>query len=228
MIQLFNVSKVYSNGVKALSDINLEIEKGEFLFIVGASGAGKSSFIKLLIRDEIPTKGQIMIGGRSILRLKRSEVPHLRRKIGVVFQDYRLLENRTVFENVSFALEVLQCPSWQIKPRALQVLQMVGLSSKCDAFPAQLSGGEQQRVAIARAIINTPRILVADEPTGNLDPDNSKEILKILYRINKLGTTVIVATHDQEMVDSIRKRVIALEKGRIVRDDLRGAYRCEA
>lgn len=228
MIQLLNVTKVYPNGVRALNDITLKIKKGEFVFLVGPSGAGKSTFIKLLIREELPTKGQILIDGKSTLRLKRSEVAKLRRNIGIVFQDFRLLADRTVFENVAFSMEVLERSKKEIRARVPAVLEMVNLDGKGDFFPHQLSGGEQQRVAIARAIVNGPRILIADEPTGNLDPDTSWGIMDILQGINRRGTTVVMATHARNIVDQMRKRVIALENGRIVRDEEGGEYGYES
>ncbi|KKM09758.1 ABC transporter [Clostridiales bacterium PH28_bin88] len=228
MIQMFNVSKLYANGAKALVDASVHIHKGEFVFLVGPSGAGKSTFIRLLFREELPTRGQIMIGGRSILRLRRREIPLLRRNIGIVFQDFRLLADRTAYENVAFALEVQEADPREIKQRVPQTLEMVGLTAKHDRYPHQLSGGEQQRVAVARAIVNSPRILVADEPTGNLDPDTSWEIMQLFNEINKRGTTVIVATHNREVVNSMRKRVIALEGGHVVRDDEKGGYLREA
>lgn len=224
MIQLLNVSKIYANGAKALYDINVKIEKGEFVFLVGPSSAGKSTFIKLLIREEVPSKGQIFIGGKSIIRLRRSEIAALRRNIGIVFQDFRLLSDRTVFENVAFAMEVLEHSRSEIRHKVPAILEMVSLESKSKQFPHQLSGGEQQRVAIARAIVNGPRILIADEPTGNLDPDTSWGIMDLLGNINLRGTTVVMATHAKQIVNKLRKRVIALEHGHVVRDDERGLY----
>jgi cell division transport system ATP-binding protein len=224
IIQMVDVSKSYENGVSALQDININIEKGEFVFLIGQSGAGKTTFIRLLFREELPTTGQIMIGGRSIIRLSRKEIAILRRNIGVVFQDFRLLPNLNVYENVAFALRVTECPTSYIRQRVPEVLEIVGLSHKSSAFPAQLSGGEQQRVAIARAIVNKPMMLVADEPTGNLDPKISWELMKLLNEINKAGTTVLVATHARDIVDVMRKRVLVLEKGRLIRDDMGGGY----
>jgi cell division transport system ATP-binding protein len=224
IIQMVDVSKSYENGVSALQDININIEKGEFVFLIGQSGAGKTTFIRLLFLEELPTTGQIMIGGRSIIRLSRKEIAILRRNIGVVFQDFRLLPNLNVYENVAFALRVTECPTSYIRQRVPEVLEIVGLSHKSSAFPAQLSGGEQQRVAIARAIVNKPMMLVADEPTGNLDPKISWELMKLLNEINKAGTTVLVATHARDIVDVMRKRVLVLEKGRLIRDDMGGGY----
>ncbi|OIQ08789.1 Cell division ATP-binding protein FtsE [Moorella thermoacetica] len=228
LIQFFNVTKQYPPNITALDDVSVKIDKGEFVFLVGPSGAGKTTFIRLLFREEVPNRGQIIIGGRSISRLKRKEVPLLRRNIGIVFQDFRLLPDRTVFENVAFALRVVEAHPREIKPRVERVLAQVGLSNRARMFPHQLSGGEQQRAAIARAIVNNPRILVADEPTGNLDPVTSGEIMKLLEEINRLGTTVIMATHAWDIVNSMRKRVIALQHGRLVRDDREGAYGYEA
>lgn len=218
MIQLINVSKMYPNGVKALSEVSLSIEKGEFVFLVGSSGAGKSTMIRLLFREEVPTSGYIMISGKNVSRLKRKEIPVLRRNMGIVFQDFRLLEDRTAFENVAFAMEVLGCSRKEIVKRVPQVLSMVGLEDRMTYFPNQLSGGEQQRVAIARAIVNNPHILIADEPTGNLDPDTSREILDILIDINRRGTTVIMATHAWDLVNESHRRVISLKKGNLVSD----------
>nr|WP_277999031.1 cell division ATP-binding protein FtsE [Moorella sulfitireducens] len=228
LIQFYNVTKVYPPHIIALDDLSVKIDKGEFVFLVGPSGAGKTTFIRLLFREETPTRGQILIGGRSIIRLKRKEVPSLRRNIGIVFQDFRLLPEWTVYENVAFALRVIEVPPREIKPRVEKALERVGLGSKARMFPHQLSGGEQQRAAIARAIVNNPRILVADEPTGNLDPSTSREIMKLLEEINYQGTTVIMATHAWDIVNSMRKRVIALQQGRLVRDDREGAYGYEA
>ena len=224
MIQLYNVSKVYPAGNKALLDINLKIEKGDFVFLVGASGAGKSSFMKLLLREELPTRGQVFVAGKSMNRMKRREVPFLRRNLGMVFQDFRLLNNYTVFENVAFALRVVEAPVRDIPQRVEEVLRLVGLSGKGQSLPERLSGGEQQRVGIARAIINNPRILLADEPTGNLDTDTSWEIMNILNEVNKRGTTVVMATHAVDIVDKMRRRVIEIENGRLIRDEKRGAY----
>lgn len=218
MIKLINVFKAYPNGVKALSDVSLTIKKGEFIFLVGSSGAGKSTLIRLLSREEVPSSGYIMVAGKNINRLKRSEIPVLRRNMGIVFQDFRLLEDRTAFENVAFAMEVLECSQKEIRERVPQVMSMVGLEERMNCYPCQLSGGEQQRVAIARAIVNNPYFLMADEPTGNLDPDTSRDILKILIDINRRGTTVIMATHAWDLVNESNKRVISLNKGFLVSD----------
>ncbi len=224
MIQLYNVSKFYPKGIKALSGVTLQIEKGEFVFIVGPSGAGKSTLIKLIFREELPTKGQIYIKGRSIVRMKPREVPYLRRQIGIVFQDFRLLPDRTVFENVAFAMQVVGAGRAEIKRRVPEVLRLAGLTDRTQMYPRQLSGGEQQRVAIARALVNKPVLLIADEPTGNLDLDTSWEIINCLQEINQRGTTVLIATHAREIVDTLRQRVIALDRGKVVRDEYRGAY----
>ncbi|NPV29145.1 MAG: cell division ATP-binding protein FtsE [Firmicutes bacterium] len=224
MIQFYNVSKFYHNGIKALSGVTLHIAKGEFVFIVGPSGAGKSTLIKLIFREELPTKGQIYVGGRSIIRMKPREVPFLRRQIGMVFQDFRLLPDRTVFENVAFAMQVVGAGPAEIKRRVPEVLHLVGLAERAQMYPRQLSGGEQQRVAIARALVNNPSLLIADEPTGNLDLDTSWEIINYLQEINRRGTTVLIATHAREIVDALRQRVIALDRGKVVRDEYRGAY----
>lgn len=226
MIQLFNVSKTYEGEVRveAIKEINLHIKKGEFTFLVGPSGAGKSTLTRLLIREELPTKGQILVDGRSLLRMKQREIPYYRRKIGFIFQDFRLLMERTVYENVAFAMEAIEMPRNEVKERVPAVLEMVGLKDKLTSYPHQLSGGQQQRVCIARAVINNPFIIIADEPTGNLDPETSWEVMNILLTINKRGTTVITATHDRDMVNRMKKRVIALDNGRIVRDEERGEY----
>lgn len=224
MIHMTNVSKIYDNGSVALSDITVDIEKGEFVFIVGPSGAGKSTFVKLILREELPTHGQLIVNGRNIKELSPGEVPYLRRGLGIVFQDYRLLPNKTVYENVAFAMQVVEAPRREMQKRVHHVLDLVGLRSKTRCIPSELSGGEQQRVAIARAIVNSPLIVVADEPTGNLDPDTSWEIMKIFDRINQNGTTVVMATHDKTVVDEMKKRVIAIEKSRIVRDQVKGVY----
>lgn len=228
MIQLYNVTKTYPNGVKALTDVTLRIRKGEFVFLVGPSGAGKSTFNKLLYREELPTRGQIILNGKNIIRMRPGEVPYLRRKIGMVFQDFRLLPHKTVFENVAFALEVTGSSGREIRRAVPTVLNMVGLSGKADVFPDHLSGGEQQRVSVARAIVNNPVLIIADEPTGNLDPETSWDLMKLLLDINRRGTTVVMATHAWDIVDAMKKRVIALAGGRIVRDEEEGAYRHEA
>jgi cell division transport system ATP-binding protein len=224
LIQLFNVTKTYPNGVRALNDISLTINKGDFVFMVGPSGAGKSTLVRLLYREELPDRGQIMVKSKSICRMKPKEVPYLRRSVGVVFQDFKLLAERTAFENIAFTLQVVECPRKEVYERTIKVLEQVGLKGKGDRYPHQLSGGEQQRVAIARAIVNNPDLIVADEPTGNLDPDTSWDIMDLFEKVNKRGTTIIVATHAKEVVDGMKKRVIALEQGKIVRDELRGGY----
>ncbi|HIS62220.1 MAG TPA: cell division ATP-binding protein FtsE [Candidatus Scybalomonas excrementigallinarum] len=224
MIVLDNVSMTYPGGNTALEDINIKIEKGEFVFIVGRSGSGKTTLIKLLLRELLPTKGTIMVDNKDLTKLKRREVPKMRRKIGVVFQNFRLLKDLTVYENVAFAQRVIEAPAHQIRRQVPSMLTMVGLADKYRAYPRQLSGGEQQRVAIARALVNEPPILIADEPTGNLDPENSVEIMKMLDEINKRGTTVVVVTHNQEIVNMMQKRVITLKKGKIISDEEKGGY----
>lgn len=224
MIEYINVSKRYSSGVMALSNINLRIKKGEFVFLVGYSGAGKTSLIKMLLKEIEPTKGRIIINDKDITKLKNKEIPYLRRNIGVVFQDFRLLPNRTIFENVAFAKEIIGASPKDIKKEVTSTLNLVGLSDKANCYPNELSGGEQQRISIARAIVNNPEIIIADEPTGNLDPDTAWEIMSLLKEINKKGTTVIMVTHAKDIVDSMKRRVIALEGGKIVRDEERGAY----
>ncbi|MDT8903938.1 cell division ATP-binding protein FtsE [Anaeroselena agilis] len=228
MIHMAGVSKIYSNGSVALSDINVAIDKGDFVFIVGPSGAGKSTFIKLLFREELPTSGELSVNGRNVAELEPAEVPYLRRGLGIVFQDFRLLPNKTVYDNVAFAMEVIESPRREIQKRVHHVLDLVGLRHKARTYPGHLSGGEQQRVAIARAIVNNPTIVIADEPTGNLDPDTSWEIMKIFERINKAGTTMVMATHDKMVVDAMKKRVIAIEQGRIARDQEGGQYGYES
>jgi len=218
------VSKVYENGSSALNNINIDIEKGEFVFLVGSSGAGKSTFIKMIFREVLPSKGQLIINGRNIMTMKEEEVPYLRRGLGIVFQDYRLLPDKNVYENVAFAMQVIEAPRREMQKRVNSVLELVGLRDKLKSLPSQLSGGEQQRVAIARAIVNSPMVVIADEPTGNLDPDTSWEIMKIFERINKSGTTIVMATHDKTIVDAMKKRVIAIEDGCIIRDEVKGAY----
>ena len=224
MIKTRGVSKVYKGGIKALDDISLDIEKGEFVFIVGPSGSGKSTFIKLLTKEEDPTSGQVYVAGKDLASLPRWRVPYLRRNVGCVFQDFKLLPNKTVFENVAFGLEVIGRPRTVVRRQVPQILELVGLGEKLDRFPDELSGGEQQRVSIARAFVNRPLILVADEPTGNLDPATSVGIMRLLDRINRTGTTVVMATHDHAIVDSMRRRVIELEDGQMVRDQSRGIY----
>lgn len=224
MIHMNNISKVYDNGSVALSDINVDIDKGEFIFAVGPSGAGKSTFIKLITREELPTSGQLIVNGRNVGALSPSEVPYFRRSLGIIFQDYRLLPNKTVTENVAFAMQVIEASRREMQKRVNHVLELVGLRCKARCFPAELSGGEQQRVAIARAIVNNPLVVIADEPTGNLDPDTSWEIMKIFEKINKDGTTIVMATHDKTVVDMMRRRVIAIEQSRIVRDQVKGVY----
>ena len=225
MIRFDNVTKLYANQARpALDDVSVEIEKGEFVFLVGASGSGKSTFLKLCLKEERPTSGQIHVAGKDLGHLSRWKVPALRRQVGTVFQDFRLLPNKTVFQNVAFALEVIGRPSSQVKKVVPEVLDLVGLEGKYDRMPDELSGGEQQRVAVARAFVNRPMILIADEPTGNLDPSTSVGIMKLLDRINRTGTTVVMATHDAAIVDQMRKRVIELEGGHVVRDQSRGVY----
>lgn len=224
MIEMEDVYKQYPNGVLAVNGINVHIKQGEFVYVVGPSGAGKSTFIKMMYREEKPTKGTIMINGINLSKLRSSKVPLLRRNIGVVFQDFKLLPKLTVFENVAFALEVIEEHPRNIKRRVLEVLDLVKLKHKARFIPDELSGGEQQRVSIARSIVNFPKIVIADEPTGNLDPDSSWGIMEIFEEINNRGTTVVMATHNREIVNKIRRRVIAIEGGRIVRDENRGEY----
>lgn len=218
LVQMYNVSKSYDNGVRALNDVTLKIDRGEFVFLMGHSGAGKSTFIKLLMREQLPTRGQIFVASRSVLRMKKSEIPQLRRNIGVVFQDFKLLENKTVWENVAFAMQVVGATSQQIKARVTDTINMVGLTGREESFPSQLSGGEQQRVGIARAIVNRPLIVIADEPTGNLDADTAWEIMELMSEINRKGTTIIMATHAHDIVSRMHKRVICLDKGCVVSD----------
>ncbi len=224
MIHMKNVGKVYDSGIVALRDINVDIQKGEFVFVVGPSGAGKTTFTKMIFREELPTQGQLVVNGRNVTALKSSEVPYFRRSLGIIFQDYRLLPNRTVYENVAFAMQVIEAPRREIQKRVNHVLELVGLRYRARNFPTELSGGEQQRVAIARAIVNNPVIVIADEPTGNLDPETSWEIMKIFERINKNGTTIVMASHDKTVVDTMRKRVIGMERSSIVRDEAKGVY----
>ena len=224
LIRLTNVRKTYKTGVTAIQDLNLAIEKGDFVFIIGSTGCGKSTLIKMLYREEKPDKGSILIGGINVAKLKNRKVYILRRKIGVVFQDFKLLPKLTVFENVAFALELFGYDKTAIQKRVLEVLDLVGLKNKIRQYPNQLSGGEQQRVVIARAIANNPKLLICDEPTGNLDPDTSMEIMHVLENINNLGTTIIMATHDREIVDKMKKRVILIEQGRLKKDYEKGTY----
>ena len=224
MIRLDHVTKVYKGDVVALRDVSLDIQKGEFVFLIGPSGSGKSTFLRLLLREEEPTEGRIWVAGKDIGELSGWKIPYLRRNIGCVFQDFRLLPNKTVYENVSFALEVIGRPRHVIRSQVPQILDLVGLAKKADNLPSELSGGEQQRVSIARAFVNRPLILLADEPTGNLDPSTSEGIMRLLDRINRTGTTVLMATHDQSIVDRMRRRVIELDRGTLVRDQSRGVY----
>ncbi|WP_188882016.1 cell division ATP-binding protein FtsE [Alicyclobacillus cellulosilyticus] len=224
MIEMQDVWKEYRNGTKAINGISVKIDQGEFVYVVGPSGAGKSTFIKLMYREERPTRGHIFVNGFNIGRLKDRKVPLLRRNIGVVFQDFKLLPKLTAYENVAFALEVINTPRRVIRKRVMDVLDWVGLADKAHMLPSQLSGGEQQRVAIARAIANNPSVIIADEPTGNLDPDTSWGIMKLFQRINDRGTTIVMATHNKEIVNTMRKRVIAIERGVIVRDEPKGLY----
>lgn len=225
-IELKDCYKVYKNGVTALADVSVKIAKGEFVFVIGASGSGKSTFIKLLYREEKPTKGIVNVGGVNVAKLRNGKVYKLRRKLGIVFQDFKLLPKMTVYENVAFALETMGIKEREIRPRVIEALDHVGLKDKLRSFPNQLSGGEQQRVCIARAIVNEPKLLICDEPTGNLDPDTSKDIMKVLEKINKdLGTTIIMATHDKEIVNRMKKRVILLEQGVLTGDYLKGSYK---
>jgi cell division transport system ATP-binding protein len=227
MIVFEQVRKVYEPDVVALRDVSFVIDKGEFVFIVGASGSGKSTLIKLLLKEIDPTNGRIIVGGRDLTRLKHGKVPLLRRNVGCVFQDFKLLPSRTAAENVAYALKVQGESRASIRRKVPEVMNMVGLSQRMNNYPDELSGGEQQRVSIARAVVNHPPLLVCDEPTGNLDPDTSVGIMQLLYRINRAGTTILMVTHDREMVDKMRKRVIALEEGRLMRDERRGGYTSE-
>jgi len=224
MILFESVTKVYEPDVTALDSVNFAIDKGEFVFVVGASGSGKTTLVRLLLKELEPSDGRILVGGRDLGRLKRSKIPMLRRNIGCVFQDFKLLHNRSAAENIAYALKVQGESNRSIRTKVPEVLNLVGLSGKSNQLPDELSGGEQQRVSIARAFVNHPPLLICDEPTGNLDPDTSVGIMQLLYRINRTGTTVVMATHDREMVDKMRKRVIALDNGDVVRDERRGQY----
>ncbi len=224
MVELVNVSKKYPNGTIALQNVSLKINKGDFAFIVGSSGSGKSTLLKLLMHEEIVSEGEVLVNGFQMSTLEPKQIPYLRRGLGMVFQDFRLLPNKTVYENIAFAMHITECLPKEIRRQVPMALALVGLSRKANAYPNQLSGGEQQRVAIARSLVNNPALLIADEPTGNLDPENSWEIMKLLMEVNQRGTTVIVATHEKGIVDSMKKRVIAIDKGRIVRDQQKGIY----
>ena len=227
MIEFNNVSKIYNNNVKALSDVSVKIDSGDFVFLVGPSGSGKSTFIKMLLKEIEPTMGNITVADKKLSEIKRNQIPYYRRKIGMVFQDFRLIPTLNVYENVAFAMRVVEDSQKEIRKRVPMVLSLVGLSHKYKMFPNELSGGEQQRVSLARAIVNNPSVLIADEPTGNLDPDTAKEIMELLEDINRSGTTIVMATHAKDIVDSMKKRVIAIEKGSIVRDDRKGMYENE-
>ncbi len=228
MIQMQDVKKVYPNGITAVNNLNISVKQGEFIYVVGPSGAGKSTFIKMMYREEKPTTGKIMVDGIDLAKLKNKRVPFLRRNIGVVFQDFKLLPTLTVFENVAFALEVIEQHPKEIKKNVMDVLSLVGLKHKVRMLPTELSGGEQQRVALARSIVNKPKLVIADEPTGNLDPETSWEIMSLLEEINLHGTTIIMATHNREIVNTIKHRVVAIENGSIIRDELRGEYGYES
>ena len=227
MIEFRNVSKVYTKNVKALTNVNINIDKGEFVFLVGPSGAGKSTFIKMLLKEVEPSTGNIVMGNEDLSKIKRRQIPYHRRKIGMVFQDFRLIPTLNVYENVAFAMRVVGASPKEIRKRVPMVLSLVGLSNKYKMFPTELSGGEQQRVSIARAIVNNPKVLIADEPTGNLDPETAKEIMELIDDINKAGTTVVMATHAKEIVNSMKKRVIAIDKGEVVSDVQKGGYEYE-
>ena len=224
MIEMMNVTKKYNKGITAINNLSIQINDGEFVYVVGPSGAGKSTFIKMMYREEKATKGRIRVGKYDLMKIKDRQIPFLRRYVGVVFQDFKLLQNKTVYENVAYAMEVIEKSPREIKRRVEDVLELVNLKHRMNNFPNELSGGEQQRVAIARAIVNTPGILIADEPTGNLDPDTSMEIMDILERINEQGTTIVMATHNSQIVNEKKHRVIAIENGQIVRDQEQGEY----
>jgi len=228
VIRLENVTKQYKNGVKALENVNIDIEKGDFVFLVGSSGAGKSTLVKLITKEVDPEEGKIFLNNKDITKVSNRKIPDIRRNIGMIFQDFKLLENKTVYENVAFAMEILGYSSKEIKKRVPIVLDMVGLAKKTSSYPNQLSGGEQQRVSIARAIINKPTVVIADEPTGNLDPDTAWDIMNVLKDINKRGTTILMATHAKYIVNIMKKRVIALSDGKVTKDDKRGVYDYES
>ncbi len=224
MISLDGVSVEYENGVRALTDVSLSITKGDFAFIVGSTGSGKSTLLRLLYREMVPVKGRVVVDSQDVTQLAAADVPYLRRKLGIVFQDFKLLPQKNLWENLAFALRVIGAQPRDIRRRIGDALAMVGLTHRCDAFPHQMSGGEQQRAAIARALVNHPTVLIADEPTGNLDPDTSWEIMQLLEQINVRGATVLVATHDSNIVDRMKKRVVQLDAGRIIRDEHKGTY----
>ncbi|AID44013.1 Cell division ATP-binding protein FtsE [Candidatus Arthromitus sp. SFB-mouse-NL] len=224
MIDFIKVSKIYEKNVKALIDVSVSIEQGEFVFLVGSSGAGKSTFIKMILREIKPTSGKVIINNKDVSLIKRRDIPHYRRSIGMVFQDFKLISNLNVYENVAFAMRVVESDEKEIRKRVPVVLSLVGLSDKYKVFPHELSGGEQQRVSLARAMVNNPSILIADEPTGNLDPDTSLEIMALLQDINRGGTTVLMATHAKDIVDRMKRRVVAIERGVVLRDEKRGKY----
>ena len=227
MIEFKDVSKIYDNNVKALANVNIKIDSGDFVFLVGPSGAGKSTFIKMLLKEVDPTMGEIVVADKELSKVTRKQIPYYRRKIGMVFQDFRLIPTLNVYENVAFAMRVVGASPKEIRKRVPMVLSLVGLSNKYKMFPTELSGGEQQRVSIARAIVNNPKVLIADEPTGNLDPETAKEIMELIDDINKAGTTVVMATHAKEIVNSMKKRVIAIDKGEVVSDVQKGGYEYE-
>lgn len=224
MIQLYDITKVYPSGIKALNHVTIRFQKGSFIFLVGPSGAGKSTLIKLIYREEIPTSGRVIFNGRNVTRMRRREVPFLRRKIGMVFQDFRLLPQKTVFENVAFALEIAGASSRVIKKAVPAALELVGLKQKAGVFPGHLSGGEQQRVSVSRAIVNNPDLIIADEPTGNLDPETAWELMRLFLDINQRGTTIIMVTHARDIVNAMKKRVVELVGGQVVRDEEKGTY----
>jgi len=224
LVEFRNVTKKYSNGTVALKNVSFKIEKGEFVFIIGPSGSGKSTLMKLIMKEEVPTEGDVFVNGYEVSAMDMYDVPYLRRSLGIVFQDFRLLPNKTVYENVAFAMQITEALPRDIRRQVPMALALVGLSKKANVYPAQLSGGEQQRVALARALVNNPSLLIADEPTGNLDPETSMEIMRLLCEINHRGTTVIVATHEKSIVDMLKKRVIALDKGVLARDQQKGIY----
>ncbi len=227
MVKFNDVVKKYQNGTVALSDVNVNIKKGEFVFIIGPSGSGKSTFIKLIMKEEDVTEGEVVVNGYNVSSMSRKEIPYLRRSLGVVFQDFRLLQNKTVYENVAFAMQITEALPKEIRRQVPMALGLVGLSKKANVCPNQLSGGEQQRVALARALVNNPSLIIADEPTGNLDPETSWEIMKLLSEVNQMGTTVIVATHEKGIVDTMKKRVISIDRGLVIRDQERGQYEDE-